>query len=278
MTVRLFSLLLATLLITPVSAGEFDFILGDIDNFQKFLEWQIQAEVQAMEDNPFQQSEELFYELNERTDTDTAIRKAEGNVTLRIDGIPVIFEDVPSDSWFGPYVRGAAQANIVTGYRDANGRLIGMFGPGDNVTVEQLAKMALQAAGISLGECAGVPKNRTAVDSWSAEYIACAEQLGWAVFSDASVDVFRSATRAEVVVTIVQSFAIEFSRGTGGIFDDVTASTEFSGAIEMSASAGVVEGYKDNAGQLTGLFGPGDAVNRAEVAKIMVLASQIYGN
>ena len=278
MKARIATALLALLTAVPVSAGELDFILGDVEKFEQDLEWQIDAEVQAIEDDKFQETDELFLLVDEdEMDTDDAeIRQQEPFVSVTIDGIPVTFNDVPSDSWFGPYVRSSAEADIVSGYRDENGRLRGLFGPGDNVTLEQLAKMAVQAAGISYIECAGVPKNET-VSDWSINYISCAEMLDWVVYSDGSVNLQRPATRSEVVVTIVQAFRIDFTRGSGDVFTDVTASTEFSGPIEMSAAAGVVEGYKDENGELTGLFGPSDPVNRAEVAKIITLAKQIYG-
>lgn len=277
---RFQSIASALLFFLPVSAvaGEFDFILGDVDRFEQEIHWEIDAEVRAMEDHEFQDTDELFIPVDENSDNEEGIAQAKSFISVKVDGIPVTFMDVPTDSWFAPYVRGAAESGIVSGYRDSNGRLLGSFGPGDDVTIEQLAKMALQAAGVVVQDCAGTPTNKTATGSWSAHYIACAEELEWAVFSDGSVNVQRPATRSEVVVTLLQAFDVPFGRGSGEQFTDVTASTEFSGAIELAAKDGMVNGYADETGEPTGEFGPLNSVNRAEVAKMVTLAKSLYGN
>ena len=48
-------------------------------------------------------------------------------------------------------------------------------------------------------------------------------------------------------------------------------------AIETAANDGIVSGYADAEGNATGLFKPLDFVNRAEVAKMITLALQVYG-
>jgi len=145
------------------------------------------------------------------------------------------------------------------------------------VTIEQLAKISVEASGKSLATCAqGTLQNKSALGSWSEQYILCAEQLGWAVYSDGSVLVKRSASRSEVVVTVLQAFDVLFGRALGDVFSDVTNSTEFSGAIERAASDNLVAGYSDTSGNPTGEFGPADPVNRAEIAKIISLALQVY--
>lgn len=273
---------IAALVFLPVSvtAGEYDFILGDLDRFEQDVQWQIDAEVRAMEDHEFQKTEKLFLTVEDEEDKadEEGIAKANSFVTVKVNGIPVSFKDVPTDAWFAPYVRSAAEDNVISGYRDVNGRLLGSFGPADDVTIEQLAKMALQAAGVVVQDCAGTPLNSTATGSWSAHFIACAETLEWAVYSDGSVDVQRPATRSEVVVTLLQAFDVSFGRGEGELFDDVTTSTEFSGAIELAAEDGMVSGYTDEDGIPTGEFGPLNSVNRAEVAKMVTLGKSIYGN
>lgn len=273
---RWLCLLLFSFFPAAAFAGEFDVILGDLNKFEEDMQWQIQAEIRALEDHDFQESSELFLQ-SEADIKSSGLEPANQFVTVKINGIPVTFSDVPADAWFAPYVRSAAESNIISGYKDEAGRLLGSFGPADDVTVEQLAKIALQASGVVIQDCAGVPQNNTATGSWAAHYIACAEDFGWALYSDGSVDVQRPATRSEVVVTMIQAFDVSFGRGSGELFDDITASTEFSGAIEQAANDGVVSGYADDKGQPTGQFGPTDSVNRAEVAKIITLAKNVYG-
>lgn len=199
-------------------------------------------------------------------------------VTVQVDGSTVVFTDVPRSSWFAPYVREIAELRIVSGYRDADGRALGLFGPQDNVTVEQMAKVMVYASGRTPEDCGTQPVlNATSSGSWSAPFVSCSEKLQWAVFGDGSVDVHRNATRAEVVMTLVQAFGKSTGPRTGSGFTDVTMSTQYGAAIEQAGNDGIVAGYTDAQGVPTGLFGPEDPVTRAEFAKIVTLGIQLYG-
>lgn len=271
-----FSLLGLLCSMQTVAASDFDYLLGDVEKFNADMQYMIDESTADNEERAFQLSPDLFPPNEEADDSTGIIERAETHVTAKIDGIPVTFSDVPTDQWFAPYVRTALELGIVSGYRDADGRLLGVFGPQDSVTIEQLAKIALEASGQDLSTCTGSPKNKTAQASWSAPYIYCAEQMGLAVYSDGAVLVGRGASRSEVVVTVMQVFGVPFTRGTGETFGDVTASTQFSGAIEQAARDALVGGYTDETGVPTGMFGPADPVNRAEIAKIISLALELY--
>jgi hypothetical protein len=204
--------------------------------------------------------------------TDPALQ---GVVTFRLGGVPYPLKDVPLTAWFAPYVGDMADRGIVTGYRDANGIPTGYFRPEQGVTLEELAKMAAIAAG--LGQACGVPKNPLAQQSWSAGVIACAEQHGLAVYADGTADITRKATRAEVVMTVLQAFGAPLRDLTGpSPFTDVTPSTLFSSAIYTATQDGVVSGYTDALGKSQGIFGPENPVNRAEASKMISLAIQAY--
>jgi len=199
-------------------------------------------------------------------------------LTARVEGVPVIFRDVPKDSWFAPYVRAVTGEGIVSGYRAADGTLRGLFGPGDALTIGQLAKIAVQLMKMDPASCTASLKNETAKGTWAIGFIRCAEQKGWAVYADGSVDVNRNATRAEVIATILQAFAVKIESRTGDVFKDVDSSVEFAAAVEQAAKAGVVSGDSNAQGNPTGMFRPRDSINRAEVAKIITNAVQVYGN
>jgi len=256
--------------------SEFDYLMGDIQKFEEDVQAHTEAESAAKKENLYQLSDD-FFPIDEKRNEGG--REFEPFVNVRIDGVPVDLTDVPSDTWFAPYVRDVASLGIVSGYRGADGRPLGLFGPDDSVTIEQLAKMAIEATGHILSDCYDSQlRNESAKGSWSEQYILCAEHLGWAVYSDGSVvDASRPATRSEVVITVLQSFDVLFGRALGTIFTDVTTSTEFSGAIERAAADNVVSGYANSQGSPTGEFGPRDPVNRAAMAKILSLALQIYG-
>ena len=189
----------------------------------------------------------------------------------------VALEDVPLTQWFSRYVQDMAERRIITGYKDAAGKPRGIYGPADAVTIEQLAKISVIAAGVDQSKCPSAPKNSAAAGTWSAAYFACAEHLGWSVYQDGSVEPSRPALRSEVVTTVLQAFNRQFDPATGTVFKDVSNTMPSRYAIETAARDGIVSGYTDAKGNLTGLFGPFDGVNRAETAKIVSLALQTYG-
>ncbi|MFH0851314.1 MAG: S-layer homology domain-containing protein, partial [Candidatus Peregrinibacteria bacterium] len=100
---------------------------------------------------------------------------------------------------------------------------------------------------------------------------------GWALYAEGSVNALRLPRRAEGVATLLQALGVKIEPRTGGIFTDIDSSVEFAAAIEMAARAGVVAGDNDVQGNATGTFRPFDPVNRAEVAKIVTQALQVYG-
>ncbi|TSC57519.1 MAG: Uncharacterized protein Greene041662_942 [Candidatus Peregrinibacteria bacterium Greene0416_62] len=274
----------ALLLFIPalaLAADSLEYLLDDAERFEEELHRMETETSWDAEENTGMQSSELFpVSAEEEADQDEVRKEPEDGsmfVRIKVDGVPLDLSDVPKDSWFSPYVRAAAQAGIVTGYRDEKGMLRGLYGPADSVTIEQIAKIALVASGVDRSTCKITLLNVVGKGTWSEEYLRCAEHFHWAVFSDGSVDPLRPATRAEVVVTMLQAFGVEIHSTDAAPFTDVDSSTEFRSAILTAYDDHVVGGYSDSEGNATGKFGPTDSVNRAEVAKIVVLAKEIYG-
>lgn len=238
-----------------------------------------QSQLEAVEMN-YQMSERLFPEAEEKDDRTTLEKlrheRTSDFVSVMIDGSSVIFYDVSRMSWFAPYVREIAEQGIVSGYRGQDGRPTGAFGPQDNVTVEQMAKVMVYGSGIDTSSCGSTALNVTASGSWSAPFVACAEKAQWAIYADGSIDVHRNATRAEVIMTLLEAFNVQPSERTGMEFTDVTTSTQFGSAIERAKRDGIVSGYANNDGMPNGLFGPDDPVTRAELAKIVTIGLQLY--
>lgn len=201
-------------------------------------------------------------------------------LTVDLGATTLRFRDVRRDAWFAPYVRSAAERGIVQGYRDAPGGESAEYRPERPVSVEELAKVALSARGIGVPCAVREPVNRSGSGGWSAAHIACAEVLQWSLFSDASVDVRRPATRAEVVLTMLQAFAVQMAAVDPGAkprFTDVPPSLLFAQVIERAAQDGIVTGYVNADGTTKNLFGPQDPVSRAQLAKIVMLAIERYG-
>ncbi len=110
----------------------------------------------------------------------------------------------------------------------------------------------------------------------SAWYRGYVEQLKGDGIIDAG-DFFRPAdslNRAELVKMVITA--------TGGLegytppfnptFDDVPSTAWFANYVEGAATRGIVMGYMDAEGNLTGQFGPADTVTRAAATKILVEA------
>ena len=245
---------------------------------------------QDLEDSTVQQSQQTSDRLNQLTEElfpvredDSVVERMQGaaievrsHVTVEIRGSSIVLQDVPTYAWFAEFVEDMASRGIISGYRDEDGNPLGQYGPADNVTIEQLSKIAVEAAGIDLQQCTNALKNKKAQGSWSESYIRCAESSNWALYGDGTVDITRPASRSEVVTTVLQAFDASFRSLDGTVFKDVNATTEFGVAIETAAADGIVSGYTDEDGNLTGFFGPSHPVNRAEIAKIVSMALRIY--
>ncbi len=203
--------------------------------------------------------------------------KSEEFVVVTIDGENVTLRDVPKDSWFATHVFDAARKEVLAGYKDANGIPTGEFGPGNNVTVAELAAIAHRLNGISTETFAGKnPENPAALNVWFSPFIASAEQRGWTIYNDATIDPLRPATRAEVVVTFLQALDIPLRWQKGSMFTDVTTRTRFSAAIETAAGDKIISGRTDSAGKPLNLFAPTEPINRAETAKIISSIFAVY--
>ncbi|MFA6039049.1 MAG: S-layer homology domain-containing protein [Candidatus Peribacteraceae bacterium] len=187
----------------------------------------------------------------------------------------IVLRDVPTDAWFATYVNSVVRRGIMAGYKNDDGSPSDRFGPTEPVTLAQLAKIAHEISGLDESRTTSFPVNMSAY-GWMQTYIASAEANDWLVFTDSGADVNRPATRGEVLVTLLQALDIPLKWPRGNMFSDVYRRTPYAGAIETAAAAGVVAGTLDNTGKLTGAFGPVNSVNRAEMAKIVMMAIEKY--
>jgi len=197
-------------------------------------------------------------------------------VTVKIDGEDVVFEDTPSDSWFATFVGDVLKKRIMSGYKNNQGNLMGEFGPSDPVTIAQLVKIAHEVAGIDETKARSTPINVRARNQWFTQYFASAENRGWQVFKDARLNPGRKATRAEVITTVLQALSVPRKWPTSKMFTDVTHDTLYASSIETAAADGVMSGYSDALGNPTGEFKPNAPINRAEMAKLISLAMEVY--
>ncbi|PIR53852.1 hypothetical protein COU75_03925 [Candidatus Peregrinibacteria bacterium CG10_big_fil_rev_8_21_14_0_10_42_8] len=189
-------------------------------------------------------------------------------VTVMIDGKSVVFEDIRVADWFAPYVYKVAKAGVIGGYKDRNDQYNGTFGPSDNVTIAQLSKIAHKIAGIDETKVRVPTQNAKAQNQWFEGYFASAEQSWWEVWRDKWLDPSRPAKRGEVIATILRALNVRTEWAEGKTFADVLPTHKYANAIETAA----IDGLIDSGGN----FRPDDEINRAEVAKIIANAMDIY--
>ncbi len=212
----------------------------------------------------------------EHLDQEQTKQKSLEYVTASVDGSTLIFTDSSIHEWYAPFVYTAVKTKVMSGYRDAEGNPNGLYGPGDLVTIGQLAKIAHALSGISEKKATLPPQNLLARNQWYEQYIASAEELFWEVYQDKTVNLDRPATRAEVVSTLLQALDVPRVWPKGILFHDVSPTTQYAASIETAALDGLVSGYTDSKGNATGEFGPNNPVNRAEIAKIISQAIALY--
>ncbi len=205
---------------------------------------------------------------------------------VKILGKEITFKDVPATSWFAGPVAKILLAGIASGYKDEQGNLKGEYGPANNVTYAEIAKMALESAGHSASEDGGgaPPSNVSAKDHWSAGYIKIAEDMGLSVYKG-RMNVNYSAKRGDVVQTMLEAVGIliqprkelqrTFDPETGeeivepiDRYSDLSESHPRADAIYTATSLGIITGDTDEDGNRVGTVRVNDPINRAEVAKI----------
>ena len=192
-------------------------------------------------------------------------------VTVTVGNERITFDDVKTSEWFATYVHAAIRTGIMGGYKGPEGKLTGKFGPADNVTLAQLAKVAHGLAGIDESKNRTIPQNERARGTWFADVFASAERRYWLAYRAVRDDPERPATRAEVVCTLLQALDVPRLWAKDKRFTDVTPLTPYADCIETAAESGLVKG--DDAGT----FRPESPINRAELSKILVTAMDIYG-
>lgn len=191
-------------------------------------------------------------------------------VSTVINGKTIIFTDTPMSEWYANAVHTAVKTGVMSGYKNEAGQLTGEFGPGNNITLAELLKIAHELANIDEFSQSGRSKNEAARGTWFEKYAVSAEQLHWLVYQDSRLDFGRNATRAEVVVTLLQALEVPRLWARGDLFTDIQRSSLYASSIETAAEDGLVNGYED------GTFRPNAFMNRAEISKVISEAMQLY--
>jgi plastocyanin len=186
---------------------------------------------------------------------------------------PGAFKDVQKSEWFYPFVAAVVDWGIVSGYRDAEGDLTGMYGPGDQLSRAQILKMVVKAAQIDESTCVAEPMHPQASGHWAKVFVGCAETLGMRSMRN-HPDLDAPATRAEVVSMIHDGFTVSVPALFSNFSD--TVNHPFESDIAYGNITGLVTGDTDANGNPTGMFRPDDGLKRAEGAKLIYQALRVY--
>ncbi len=179
-----------------------------------------------------------------------------------------VFRDVSEKDWFNPFVASLAEWGIVSGFRDSAGKKTGEYRPGNEVTIAEVLKMAMEAARRDESLCIQTPLLPQAQSHWARAYVACAEKMGVRMLDARNpLDLNRPARRAEVL-TIVHDIFLDKVLPLYSGFTDAQGH-RYEADIAYANLYGIVSGDTDLSGAEKGTFRPDDSINRAEVAKII---------
>ncbi len=179
------------------------------------------------------------------------------------------FSDIDQAAWYWPYVTNIASRGIVSGYKDAEGNLTGLFGPENPVTYAELAKIVLSASDASLTFGNELPQNLSARNTWASAYIRLAEDRPLSVFTS-SLNVGLSASRAAVVQSLLEAFDVNIDAAITHSFTDLPSAHPHRDALATAAALGIIGGDTLADGSAKGTVRPDDPINRAEVSKLIV--------
>lgn len=179
------------------------------------------------------------------------------------------FADVAEGSWYVPYVRNVLRLGIFEGYKDQAGRPMS-FIPANSITLAELAKIGVVMR--------GSPTVIVQPDDerWYSAYLAAARTNAFSVFvsllAEDDTAAVTGATRAQVVRTVMDALMIPVTTSLPETlpFSDLAKNDRNTAAVVTAAKLGIVSG---DDGKTT--FRPNDAINRAEVAKIVSLALKL---
>ncbi len=180
------------------------------------------------------------------------------------------FLDTPATAWYTYYVHYVRSRDIISGYKDAFGNLLGEYRPANNVTIAEILKMFFMAS--RWGALDSDPELSLADDHWARGFVAQAEARDLYILRiPTSID--RPATRGEVVRTLLEIIGINPAPVETTSFEDLSPTHPHAAYIEYAAAVGVVSGD-----DLTPTFRPNAPINRAEMAKILTLMLQVFAS
>ncbi len=177
-----------------------------------------------------------------------------------------IFNDMATTHWAYPYVQTMNKAGVLSGYN-------GNFRPEDAITRAEFAKVLCTAFGINAQADAGFTD--VADNAWYANYVNALASSGIAKGDGVSFRPNDVITRQDAVVLLERALTfigVGLEKGETSFVDNAQISDYAKEAIASLVKAGVINGLND------GSFAPASNITRAQVAKIICVATKLGGD
>ncbi len=142
-------------------------------------------------------------------------------------------------------------------------------------TVASFSLAALIASTFAIGVAQAQTFPDVNPSDWFYSYVEDLVVLG---VVNGSMPAYRPAdnvNRAEMAKLVVEAFEIDLVSPATATFKDVAMGTWYFEYVETAYAHGIVGGYKDTEGTLTGFYGPGDSLTREQAAKMIVLGAPL---
>lgn len=172
------------------------------------------------------------------------------------------FSDTKSH-WAADFIEDLYAKGIVKGYSG------NAFKPDAEITRAEFTKIVITAFDIPIlkaSEITFIPFTDVEVSQWYAPYVQAA--YIWKIVNGYEDDTFRPNTqinRAEAMKILLVAAKVQLGTPKNAGFKDVSAKDWFAPYVNYAAEKGIVSGYSN------GKFGPGDNLQRGQVAKIVSL-------
>ncbi len=177
-----------------------------------------------------------------------------------------IFNDMQTTHWAYPYVQTMNKAGVLSGYN-------GNFRPEDDITRAEYAKVLATAFGLEAANDKGFAD--VSADAWYAQYVNTLASLGIVNGDNGNFRPNDAISRQDSAVMLHRLLTyLEIATEQGELsFTDKDAISEYAlNAISALTKAGIINGMGD------GSFAPSSSITRAQVAKIICVATKLGGD
>jgi len=187
----------------------------------------------------------------------------------------VPFTDI-TGHWAETYIEALRLRCILSGVS------AGVFAPNQSITRAEFTKIVLKGFHIPVQmTVTEKPFPDVETTAWYAPYIAAAKAKGIVMgYPNGNFKPDQAIDRVEALKILLLASGVDLSDTVvtpEKMFIDTFADEWYAVYVVYSKEHNIITGYRDTAGNLTGYFGPGNAITRAESAKVLYSVMQTLG-